>query len=410
MLIFAALVASVPGLRGFFVGRAAAAPISYTANATSGQFVLKNGDPTYERTIANPTATINATVDDTTGTASASSTFQPTFTPNQAGPFGLVIYIKAEILQVSPFTGTVSSTGAVDATGQQYLAVTVYRTTTGTVGQSNGQNPATDQVLANGSTCRSLLTLHVTGQYDFSSRVLTIGQDPFANPDFPADTRSTGGTAGCALATTSLNQQLAGPTNSVTLTFGGPAASAPAAPGRVVATAGNGQAELDGAAPTDYGSPITSYTITPYVGGVAQPVQIIPASGPPIVTGLANGTSYTFTAAATNANGVGPASAQSNAVLIGAPAHPGFQSATAGVGNARVQWWPPSDNGSPITSYTITPFVGGVAQAPRTFNSNANAETVTGLTSGTAYTFTIVANNAAGAGPASLPTNAVTPT
>ena len=37
------------------------------------------------------------------------------------------------------------------------------------------------------------------------------------------------------------------------------------------------------------------------------------------VTGLTNGTSYTFTVSATNANGTGPASSPSNAVTPNAP-------------------------------------------------------------------------------------------
>src|SRR4051812_34408693 len=73
-------------------------------------------------------------------------------------------------------TGSVAANGAIDAAGQDIMAITVYRTTTGHVGQSDGQNPATDQVLANGSTCRVLLDLHLSGQYDFQNRVGTIGQ------------------------------------------------------------------------------------------------------------------------------------------------------------------------------------------------------------------------------------------
>src|SRR6478735_8731023 len=114
----AAMFGFIPGIGDAFVGAASAAPISYNASATSGQFILKKGDPTYQQIINNPTVALTSTVDDTTGAISASGAFQPSFTPNQAGPFGLVLYIKAEIIQQTAFNGTLASDGALDANGQ----------------------------------------------------------------------------------------------------------------------------------------------------------------------------------------------------------------------------------------------------------------------------------------------------
>ncbi|MDQ1385944.1 MAG: large repetitive protein [Actinomycetota bacterium] len=57
-------------------------------------------------------------------------------------------------------------------------------------------------------------------------------------------------------------------------------------------------------------------------------------------------------------------------------------------------------NGSPITSYVVTPFLAGTAQAARVFNSTATAETVTGLTNAASYTFGVAARNGRGTGPA----------
>jgi hypothetical protein len=77
-----------------------------------------------------------------------------------------------------------------------------------------------------------------------------------------------------------------------------------------------------------------------------------------------------------------------------------------------VSWTAPSNGGSAITSYTVTPFIGPAAQAPTTVTGSppATSTTVSGLTNGTTYTFTVTATNAIGTGPVSAPSNAVTPT
>src|SRR5205807_730114 len=66
----------------------------------------------------------------------------------------------------------------------------------------------------------------------------------------------------------------------VDLVFTQAAATAPAAPTNVVATAGNGSAKVSWTAPTNGGSPITSYTITPYVGTTAKASTTISGSPP----------------------------------------------------------------------------------------------------------------------------------
>ena len=75
-----------------------------------------------------------------------------------------------------------------------------------------------------------------------------------------------------------------------------------------------------------------------------------------------------------------------------------------------LSWSAPSaDGGSPIGSYRITPYIGGVAQTPIETGSAATSYTVTGLSNGTTYTFTVAAGNAAGFGTESNPSAPVTP-
>jgi hypothetical protein len=195
------------------------------------------------------------------------------------------------------------------------------------------------------------------------------------------------------------------------------APTAPGAPTNVTATAGNASAGVSWTAPSSNGgSPLTSYTVTPSTGGVTgTPIQVSGSTTSANVTGLVNGSAYTFTVTATNAIGTGPASTASNSVTPSAPTAPGAPTnvtATAGNGSANVSWTAPSSNGgSAITSYTVTPFIGSTAQTPVLVNGSppSTSTTALGLLNGTSYTFTVVATNAIGSGPASNASNAVTP-
>lgn len=82
------------------------------------------------------------------------------------------------------------------------------------------------------------------------------------------------------------------------------------------ATPGDAEALVSRNVPaTGAASPITGYVVTPYAGTVAGTPRPFPA-GPTVglVTGLANGTKYTFKVAAVSDAGTGSASLASNAV------------------------------------------------------------------------------------------------
>src|SRR5207247_1827901 len=65
--------------------------------------------------------------------------------------------------------------------------------------------------------------------------------------------------------------------------------------------------------------------------------------------------------------------------------------------------------GSAISGYRITPWIGTAAQTPIVTNRSTTSATISGLTDGTTYTFTVAAVNGAGTGPDSDPSVAVTP-
>lgn len=90
----------------------------------------------------------------------------------------------------------------------------------------------------------------------------------------------------------------------------GSATGVPDAPTSVAASAGNAQATITFSAPSDNGSAITLYTATANPGGATGSCNG-PAVCPINVSGLANGTPYTFTVTATNGLGVGSVSAAS---------------------------------------------------------------------------------------------------
>lgn len=112
----------------------------------------------------------------------------------------------------------------------------------------------------------------------------------------------------------------------------------------------------------------------------------------------ANGTIWT-------GNGtVAPNIQQVPAVIPGTPGTPVATVAS----NTSVSLTWTAATGSGITSYVVTPYIGSTAQTTITFG-NVLTGTVTGLTTGTAYTFKVHAVNNVGAGPDSAASNSVTP-
>ena len=186
-------------------------------------------------------------------------------------------------------------------------------------------------------------------------------------------------------------------------------AAVPDAPTITSGTPGNGTAALVWTAGADNGSPITGYTVS----RAGTTVAVLSGSTYSFLdTGLTNGTTYSYTVTATNAQGT---SADSNALAVTPSTVPtaptGIVVGVASGTTVDVSWnalddTVPSNGGSTLQSYTVTSTPGGQTC---TVVFGTQTCTVTGLTTGQAYTFAVTASNANGTGAASISSNPVTP-
>jgi hypothetical protein len=194
--------------------------------------------------------------------------------------------------------------------------------------------------------------------------------------------------------------------------YAGLVASAPTI-GTAIRVSGSGT-QIDvpyTASSSNGGSPITSYTAVSTPGSITGTLSQA-SSGTIRVSGLTQGTSYTFVVYATNSIGNSPNSAASNSIAPAVvPTAPTIGTAAL-VGGSSTQIDVPytassSDGGNAITSYTAVSTPGSITGTL----SQASSGTirVSGLTAGTSYTFVVYATNSVGNSPNSAASNAITP-
>ncbi len=204
-----------------------------------------------------------------------------------------------------------------------------------------------------------------------------------------------------------------------------PANVAPGAPTGVTASAGVRSATVSWAAPAnDGGSAVTGSQIDVRIGTtVVNTVIFTNAATSQVVTGLLDGTTYTFVVRAVNAVGASPNSVPSNAITtFTVPSAPVIGKATRGGGGgaitARANWTPPaSTGGSPITGYQVMALRMSSAAANATVLSTTTSAVLPAtarrlemtLIAGANYRFVVVAINLVGPGPESARSNAVVP-
>ena len=186
-------------------------------------------------------------------------------------------------------------------------------------------------------------------------------------------------------------------------------ASTPSAPLNLVARARDTSAELTFDAPSRSTEEIQGYEYTSDNGATWQALSPV---SPGTVTGLSNGTQYSFKVRALTVSGSGGPSATSNVVRpaaalpAGAPTGLG---AVAGNHSVTLSFTAPvDDGGAPIQSFDYS--FDGVNWLTLSYTGGpAVTGTVTGLTSGTAYVFQVQGWTSAGSGYPSSASASVTP-
>jgi predicted RNA-binding protein with TRAM domain len=195
-----------------------------------------------------------------------------------------------------------------------------------------------------------------------------------------------------------------------TIDMGAYETTTPGAPVVGIITPGNAQLSVAFTIGTIGTSPITNYKYSTDGGSTFTACSPVQTTSPIVVTSLTNGTAYNVQIKAVNAYGDGIATASTAATPRTVPGAPtvGTAVVAGNSGRAGVAFTAPASNGgSVITSYTATSTPGNITGTL----SQAGDGTiiVNGLTNGTAYTFTVTANNAAGVSAASAASNSVTP-
>ena len=356
--------------------------ITQTTAASGGNITSDGGSSVISRGVCWSTTTGPTIADNTTSNATGPGIFVSNITGLTANT---KYYVKAYA------TNSVGTAYGDELTFTTNAVVTTVPGAPTGVSATAGNAQATITFTAPGSNGGSAITGYT----------VTSSPGGFTGTGSASPITVTGLTNGTAYTFTVIatnangNSSASSASNSVT------PSSVPGAPTIGTATAGNAQANVAFTVPaSNGGSAITGYTVTSNPGNITG----TGSASPIIVTGLTNGTVYTFTVIATNSTGNSSPSSASNSVTPSTiPGAPTGVSATAGNAQATITFIAPGSNGSAITGYTVTSSPGGFTG---TFTSPIS---VTGLLGGTAYTFTVTATNANGTGPASSASNSVTP-
>ena len=194
-------------------------------------------------------------------------------------------------------------------------------------------------------------------------------------------------------------------------------ASVPSAPTNArITSVGSQTVNVAWSAPSDPGGPgvaINRYQLVARSSGVSD-ITCATTNGSTFTascTSLQNSRSYTFLVRAENLRGWGSDATAGTATPFTVPSQMSAPTVTEGNGSLSVAWTPPDNNGSIINNYTIQ--IATAATSTRSWSTLGNytgtSANITGLSNGTPYVLRIWANNAAGAGVASVESSSRTP-
>jgi len=292
---------------------------------------------------------------------------------------------------------------------------TVYAGTTGglSISTDGGATFPVNRTIAQGLGNNNVLDVYVVGATVYAATPGGLSVSTDGGATFTNHTTSNG------LGSNFVNAVYAVGSTVYAATLSGLsiAATVPAAPSITSATADDASASIAFTPPgSDGGAAITNYEYR-LDSGAWVPLSPASTTSPFTIPGLTNGQTYSVTLRAVNSVGAGAASAPVTVTPsspvppppppVFPPSAPLGVTGTAGDASAVVSWTAPADSGSfPVTNYRVVAAPGGascLAAAP------SLTCTVSGLTNGQPYTFTIEALNGAGWGPSSTASAPVTP-
>ncbi len=379
---------------------AASAPTTVSAAVGDGQSVV-----TFSGAVTNGSTITNYTVKayDSTGNVVATVTCSTSPCTVTGLTNGSAYTFRVETNSTVYGTATVS---APSVATNSITPATVPSAPTG-VSATAGTNKITvawSEPSANGSP----ITSYTVQAYDSTGTTPVVGATCTATAPSTTCDVSSSLVAGTNYTFKVTATSAAGTSSASTASPSAAMNSAPSVPLSVTATAGNSSATVSWSAPANInGSAITSYTITAYTAGnvASGTCTAVAPSETCTVTGLTNGTAYTFKATATNGIGTSAQSTASSAVTPSTvPTPPTGLTVASGDGLVTISFTAPTnDGGSPVTGYTVT------ASNGATISGSSSPLTIAGLTNGTAYTFTVKATNINGDSVASVTSASSTP-